>query len=495
MRMLIGGEWVDRADRIDVRDPQHDLLVDTVPRGTREDALAAIAVAADWFDRGCKPPTHERMRVLRAAADHVLARHEDFARTIASEGIKTIREARKEVTRCVETLRLSAEEARRVTGETIPFDQMPGSEGRLGWFSREPIGVIAAITPFNDPLNLVAHKIGPAIAAGNPIVVKPHSKTPLSALLLAQALDVAGVPAGMLQVVTGNGAEVGDAMVTDPRVRMVSFTGGRATGEAIARRAGPKKIAMELGSNCPVLVFPDADLDHAAAASVSGAFWAAGQNCLHVQRILVHEEVYAPFRDCFVAGAAAYQVGDKQDEATDMGPLIDEAAACRVASLADNAVAAGARLLTGGERSGTFLSPTVLEHVPLDHPVHREEVYGPVTVLAPFAAEAEGIALANRPDYGLHAAVFTGDVATAFRVIGGLRCGGVMVNDSTDYRIDAMPFGGVKGSGLGREGVRFALEEMTEPKVVCLAFPPPKAPVDSQAVPTGSDAARDLALR
>ncbi len=467
MRMLLGGEWVDRADRIEVHDPQNGLLVDTVPRATRADAQTAVHAAWAWFDRNRVPATHERMRILREAADHVLSRHEEFARTIATEGVKTIREARKEVTRCVETLRLSAEEARRVTGETIPFDQMPGSEGRLGWFAREPVGVIGAITPFNDPLNLVAHKIGPAIAAGNAIVVKPHSKTPLSALLLAQALDVAGMPAGMLQVVTGAGADVGDVLVTEPRVRMLSFTGGRRTGEAIARRTGLKKLAMELGSNCPVLVFPDADLDQAAASCVSGAFWAAGQNCLHVQRIIVHEEIYASFRDRLVAGAEAYRVGDKQDEATDMGPLIDEAAACRVERLVGDAVAGGARLLTGGERAGTFLAPTVLEDVPLDHEVNVEEVYGPVTNLAPFRAEAEAIALANRPDYGLHAALFTTDVATAFRVIGGLRCGGVMVNDSTDYRIDAMPFGGVKGSGLGREGVRFALQEMTEPKVVC----------------------------
>lgn len=468
MRMLLAGQWVERAECIAVRDPQNGALIDTVPRASRDDALAAIAVAQEWFAGRHLPPTHERMRVLREAADHVAARHEEFARTIASEGIKTIREARKEVTRCVETLRLSAEEARRVSGETIPFDQMPGSEGRLGWFTREPVGVIGAITPFNDPLNLVAHKIGPAIAAGNAVVVKPHSKTPLSALLLAQALDIAGIPAGMLQVLTGSGAEVGDALVTDARVRMLSFTGGRATGEMIARRAGLKKLAMELGSNCPVLVFPDADLNHAVAACVSGAFWAAGQNCLHVQRIILHQEIYDAFRDSFCASTATYRVGDKQDEATDMGPLINEDGAYRVEALVDDARDAGANLLTGGTRSGPFYAPTVLEGVPSSCAILRDEVYGPVTMLLRFRTADEAIALANDSDYGLHAAVFTKDLTRAFAVGSRLRCGGVMINDSTDYRIDAMPFGGSKASGLGREGVRFAVQEMTEPRVFCL---------------------------
>lgn len=470
MRMLLNGEWIDRPDHSEVRDPQDGSLVDTVPRATVDDMRVAIEAAAKAVQRARRRadmPTHERMRVLREAADTIAAEHEAYARTIAREGVKTIREARKEVTRCIDTLRLSAEEARRVAGRTIPFDQMPGSEGRVGYYRREPIGVIGAITPFNDPLNLVAHKVGPAVAAGNAVILKPDSKTPLSGLKLARALHDAGPPPGVIQAVTGPGREIGDVLVTDPRVRMISFTGGNATGEAIVRKAGLKKVTMELGSNSPVIVMADADLEQAVDASVSGAFWAAGQNCLHVQRLIVHEDVYAEFASRFVAQAEGYKVGDKLDEATDMGPLINEAAAQRVEDMVNEAVEAGATLLTGGHRSGTFYEPTLVEDLPDTCRLAREEIYGPVTALYSFRTPREAIDRANDVDYGLQAAIFTRDLATAYTAIAGLQCGGVMINDSTDYRIDAMPFGGVKGSGLGREGVGFAIEEMTEPKVVC----------------------------
>jgi glyceraldehyde-3-phosphate dehydrogenase (NADP+) len=408
------------------------------------------------------------MALLQGAADAMAGQPERFARTIAREGIKTIREARKEVSRCIDTLRISAEESRRLTGETIQFDQRPGSEGRWGYYILEPVGIVGAITPFNDPLNLVAHKVGPAIAAGNAVVVKPDSKTPLSALLLAQAMHETGLlPKGVLQVITGRGSEIGDVLVSDPRVRMISFTGGLKVGESIMGKVGLKKVGMELGSNCPVIVMPDADLDLAVAANVSGAFWAAGQNCLHVQRLLVHRTIYEPFLARFVAAAEAYRVGDKLDERTDMGPLINREAAERVESLVNEALAAGATLLTGGRRRGTFYAPTVLEHVPAACRLAREEVYGPVTSVQPFETLDEAIDLANAVDYGLQAGIFTRDLQAAFRAAAELQCGGVMVNESTDYRIDAMPFGGVKGSGLGREGVKFAMHEMTEPKVVC----------------------------
>ncbi len=467
MKMLLNGEWVDRPQKIEVRNPQDNGLIDTVPEASIEDMQAAIAAAVNGYEHTRTLPTHLRITVLQKAADMVAGRLEEFARSIALEGIKTIREARKEVTRCIETLRLSAEEARRISGQTISFDQRAGSEKRFGYYIRQPIGVVGAITPFNDPLNLVAHKTGPALAAGNAIIVKPHSATPLSALMLAEAIQDAGLPAGVLQVVTGRGAVVGDVLVMDPRVRMVSFTGGRATGKAILKKTGLKKVAMELGSNSPVIVMPDADLDLAVSANVSGAFWAAGQNCLHVQRLLLHEDIYAEFSARFVAGAEKYCVGDKLDEATDMGPLIDEAAAKRVESWVNEAVAAGAKLLTGGQRSGTFYAPTVLENLPGNCILASEEVYGPVTILYRFSTLEEAIQLANSTDYGLQAGIFTRDLKTAFRAAGDLHCGGVMVNDSTDYRIDAMPFGGIKGSGLGREGVQFAVQEMTEPKVVC----------------------------
>lgn len=467
MEMLLDGQWVDRPDKIEVRDPQDGSLVDTVPRASREDMLAAIAAAEAGLARAREMAAHERMRVLHEAAETIRREHETFARTIAREGIKTIREARKEVTRCIETLRVSAEEARRLNGETVPFDQMPGSENRVGYYRREPIGIVGAITPFNDPLNLVAHKVGPALAAGNAIIVKPDSKTPLSALKLASAIHDAGLPPGVVQVVTGDGSKVGDALVVDARVRMISFTGGLDTGLKIMSKVGLKKVGMELGSNSPVIVMPDADLQHAVDANVSGAFWAAGQNCLHVQRLLVHDDIYDDFCEGFIRKTESYQVGDKLDERTDMGPLINEPAASRVERLVQQALDDGATLLTGGERSGTFYAPTVLAGVPEATPLAQEEIYGPVTILYRFQELDEAIERANNVEYGLQAGIFTNDLNTAFHVADRLHCGGVMVNDSTDYRIDAMPFGGVKGSGLGREGVRFALQEMTEPKLVC----------------------------
>ncbi|MFQ5401047.1 MAG: aldehyde dehydrogenase family protein [Anaerolineae bacterium] len=467
MKMLLNGEWVGRAQKDEVRNPQDNALVDTVPRATTEDMNAAIEAAVAGFERARAMPVHQRMAVLNKTADIMAAKHEAYARTIASEGIKTIREARKEVTRCIETIRVSAEEARRLNGETVAFDQMPGSENRMGYYSREPIGIIGAITPFNDPLNLVAHKVGPALASGNAIIVKPDSKTPLSALWLARAIHDAGIPPGVLQVITGPGREVGNILVTDPRVRMISFTGGLETGKAIMNKIGLKKVGMELGSNCPVIVMADADMDLAISANVSGAFWAAGQNCLHVQRLIVQDSVYDEFKQRFVAAAEAYNVGDKLDEATDMGPMINESAAVSVEKMVNEAVAAGATLLTGGQREGTFYDPTVLENMPESVSLSCEEIYGPVTILYRFTELEEAIARANDVDYGLQAGIFTRDLNTAFKAAAKLDCGGVMINDSTDYRIDAMPFGGVKGSGLGREGIQFALQEMTEPKLVC----------------------------
>jgi glyceraldehyde-3-phosphate dehydrogenase (NADP+) len=465
--MYLNGVWVDRSPKIEVRNPQDNSLVDTVPRGTAADMKDAIEAAVAGFERARAMPIHQRMTILQKTADTLTAKHEEYARIIAQEGIKTIREARKEVTRCIATIRISAEEARRLNGETIPFDQMPGSENRLGYYSREPIGIIGAITPFNDPLNLVAHKVGPGLAGGNAVIVKPDSKTPLSALWLARAFHDAGVPPGVLQVITGPGREIGDVLVNDPRVRMISFTGGPRTGKAIMNNIGLKKVGMELGSNCPVIVMDDADLELAVAANVSGAFWAAGQNCLHVQRLIVQANIYEEFKQRFVAATKKYRVGDKLDEKTDMGPLINETAAIHVEEMVNEALAAGATLLTGGGREGAFYDPTVLENVPDSVALACEEIYGPVTVLYRFHELDEAIERANDVDYGLQAGIFTRDLQTAFQAADRLESGGVMINDSTDYRIDAMPFGGVKGSGLGREGIQFALQEMTEPKVVC----------------------------
>lgn len=471
MKMLLKGQWIDRDKKIDVKDPYDNSLIDTVPSATKEDVETALQAAVKGFEVARRMTVYERAQVLSKTAAIVSENREEFARLIAKESSKTIREARKEASRCVNTLTVSAEEAKRILGESIPFDSFPGGEKRHGYYYRFPIGVVLAITPFNDPLNLVAHKLGPAIAAGNAVVLKPATVTPLSALKLAEALLDAGLPPLVLQVLTGYGAVIGDLLVQDGRVRMISFTGGVEAGQRIAQLAGIKKMGMELGSNSPVIVWEDSDLDWAVESCVSGAFWAAGQNCIGVQRLYVHNSIYDAFRDRFVDRTSRYRLGDKMKEETDMGPLITEGEAKRVEMWVEEAVKQGARILTGGKRHGAVYEPTVLENVPESATIHREEVFGPTVNLYPVASLDEALDKANSLPFGLHAAVFTKNVDVAFKAAYGLDCGGVMVNDSTDYRLDSMPFGGIKHSGLGREGIKFALQEMTEPKVICFYLP------------------------
>lgn len=467
MKMLLRDEWVDREETIEVRDPQNGKVVDTVPQASKADVDAAIGAAVEGAAKSRKMGSYARATVLRDTANLVEERADAFAELIATEGVKTIREARKEVARCVNVLNVCADSAKHIEGETITFDSFPGGENRKGWYERVPLGVISAITPFNDPLNLVAHKIGPAIAAGNSAVLKPATSTPLTALKLVETLQEAGLPSLVIQAITGEPRGLGDGLFTDERVAMVSFTGGVETGRMIASRAGLKKLGMELGSNCPVIVWEDADVPWAVETCVSGAFGAAGQNCIGVQRIYVHEKVYERFRDAFVKKTDELKLGNKLDESTDVGVLIDEAAAERVKSWIDEAAGQGATVLTGGDRNGTSIKPAVLENVPTDARIHSDEVFGPAVNLYRVNDLDETIAACNSLPYGIHAAIFTKDLDVAWRAYDELHFGGVIINDSTDYRLDAMPFGGVKESGMGREGVRFSVREMTEPKVAC----------------------------
>jgi glyceraldehyde-3-phosphate dehydrogenase (NADP+) len=464
-RMLIDGQWIARDEVIEVRNPYDGRLVDTVPRGRPADIDAAITAAARAA--GEPWPLHARCEVLSRAAGRIDADLEGYARTIALEGSKTIREARREPVRCAALLRLAAEEGRRLAGETLPFDSRPGSENRVGYYFRFPVGVVGAITPFNDPLAMACHKAGPALAGGNAVVLKPGTATPLSALRLAQDLADAGLPSGRLNVVTGRGEDLGGAIVADPRVRLVTFTGGVETGLRITRAAGIKKLCMELGSNSPVIVMADADLDRAVPAIAAGAFAQAGQNCLGVQRVFVLSEAYDRFRERFVAHVTSLEAGPSMDEATDVCAMITIAQAERVESWVREAEAAGARVLAGGRREGALMWPTVLESVPPGARLDREEAYGPVVSLYRVATIEDAIARANAVDYGLHAAIFTESLRAAFEAVRGLHVGGVIVNDSTDYRLDVMPFGGTKLSGIGREGIRAALQDMTETRVVC----------------------------
>nr|WP_080876331.1 aldehyde dehydrogenase family protein [Oceanobacillus timonensis] len=465
-KMFLGGRWVEKDEVIHVYDPQDNAVITTVPKASEADILIAIEAAEEGAKIAENMPVHERISIINKAADYVEEHQAMFAETIAREGSKTITEARGEVVRCINTLRLSAEEARRIIGETISFDQMPGHENRVGYYYRFPIGIVAAITPFNDPLNLVAHKVGPAIASGNAIIVKPASLTPLSGLLLAEAFEAAGLPEKVLSVVTGSGSEIGDILVTHPSIRMVSFTGGVETGEKIAKKAGLKKLSMELGSNSPAIVLQDAHIDDAVSSCVAGAFGAVGQNCIGVQRIFIETSVFDEFVRKFVKETKKYKTGNKKDETTDMGPLISEREAIRVEEWVHEELEENAILLTGGKRNGAFYTPTVLMNVAADAKMATEEIFGPVVLLFEVENLTEAIEKANQVNYGLQAGIFTKDIHLAFQAIQQLEVGGVMVNDTSDYRIDSMPFGGVKGSGLGREGVKYTIQEMTEPKVV-----------------------------
>jgi glyceraldehyde-3-phosphate dehydrogenase (NADP+) len=471
MKMLLDGQWLDRDEKIDVIDPFDNSVIDTVPCGSAEDVETALAAAVRGFEITKKMSVYDRAQILFKAAAIISDRLDEFATIIAREGSKTINEARKEAGRCVNTMTASAEESKRILGETIPFDSFPGGEKRRGYYYRFPIGVVLAITPFNDPLNLVAHKIGPAFAAGNAVILKPATVTPLSAIKLVEVMVEAGMPPQAIQVITGYGSQIGDPLVSDERVRMISFTGGVEAGKHIASKAGIKKIGMELGSNSPVIVWKDADLDLAVESCVSGSFWAAGQNCIGVQRLLIHKDIYDEFKTRFVERTRKYKIGDKMKADTDMGPMITEGEAIRVEKWVNEAVSKGAVLLTGGKRQGSLYEPTVLEDLPPDVTIHCEEVFGPTVNFYQIEDLDEAIKEANSLPYGLLAAVFTSNVDVAFKASYDLDCGGVMINDSTDYRLDSMPFGGVKYSGLGREGLKFSLQEMTEPKVVCFYLP------------------------
>lgn len=466
-KMLLAGEWVTREKKISVENPQNGEIIAQIPVANKEDALFAIEEGVKGAKIASRLSVFERMSILNRAANWIEERKQLFAQTISLEGSKTIREARKEVKRCIQTIRISAEETRRLHGKTLSFDQMEGNENRIGYYQRLPIGLIVAITPFNDPLNLVAHKLGPAIAAGNAIIIKPSTVTPLSALLLAEAFEQAGLPKKVLSVLPGHSSEIGDVLVSHPAVRMISFTGGYEVGKEIASKAGVKKLSMELGSNSPCIVLKDAEIKEAVESIVSGAFWAAGQNCIGVQRVYIEEELYADFEEAIVYRTSQLQIGDKFSEKTDMGPLITKKEAIRIENLVDEAISNGAHCLCGGKREGTYYLPTILTNVDAESKIAKEELFGPVVILDSVKNLSEAIKKSNDVSYGLQAGIFTKNLDLAFRAIKELEYGGIMVNDSSDFRIDAMPFGGMKQSGIGREGVEFSIQEMTELKVIC----------------------------
>ncbi|HEY3382854.1 MAG TPA: aldehyde dehydrogenase family protein [Vicinamibacterales bacterium] len=465
---LLAGSWERSAHALPVVNPYDNSTVGSTwlagdPEFERA-TVAAVAAAAEMW----RLPAYERANILMRAFKELTERREEIGRTIAGEAGKAIRDALGEADRGTMTFQVAAEEARRIGGEVIPMDLAPHGRNRIAFTRRYPIGPVAAISPFNFPFNLTAHKLAPAIAAGNPIVLKPASKTPLSALILAEALDHAGVPKGALSVLPMS-RRTGDRLVTDERYKLLTFTGSSSVGWGMKARAGRKKVILELGGNAGVIVDETADLDFAVRRVAVGGFALAGQSCISVQRVYVHRRLFDRFAAALVARVEMLKVGDPMDPATDIGPMIEEPEAARVDEWVKEAVREGAHVLTGGTRLGPALfAPTVLTGVPETAKVCAQEVFAPVVGLYPFDDFADAIARVNRSSFGLQAGVFTNDLLRTLVAMDALEVGGVIVNDVSAWRIDHMPYGGVKDSGIGREGPRYTIEEMTEPKLIVI---------------------------
>ncbi len=464
---LLDGKWVEDGDAVEVRSPYDGAVVGSVFQGRREHADAAIAAAVKAFGTTRRLPAFERQRVLRRIAENIGKRKEEFARTMAQEAGKPLKAARTEVDRSIFAFTVAAEESTRIYGEYLPLDLQEYTAGRWGMVKRFPLGPIAGITPFNFPLNLVAHKVAPAIASGCTMVLKPAPQTPLTALLLAEAVQQAGWPDGALNVIPLSNEDAG-LLVTDDRLKMISFTGSGPVGWDIKRRAGKKKVLLELGGNAGVIVHSDADLAYAAERCVTGGFTYAGQTCISVQRILVQRSVFEKFTELLVAGASKLQTGDPLDEATDLGPVIRESDAVRASDWVQEAVRGGARLLCGGHRNGSVLDATVLTATRPDMKVNCQEIFAPVVTVESYETFDDSIRGINDSPFGLQAGIFTRDAKLIFHAFEELEVGGLLAGDVPSFRIDHMPYGGVKDSGLGREGLRYAIEEMTEPKLLVM---------------------------
>lgn len=467
-KLLIDGQWVDAGPALEVKNKYNGQVVGTVPTARREDVDAAIAAAERAEDVMADMPAYKRSEILLRAAALLRERADDMAKTIAAEAGKALKYARAEADRAVSTFTFAAEEAKRLHGETIPLDAAPSGEGYFGFWLRRPVGVIAAISPFNFPLNLVAHKVAPALAAGNTLVLKPASTTPLSAVKLCQILTEAGLPAGALNLVVGGGGTVGEWLITDPRVDKITFTGSPDVGRHILSVAGIKKVTLELGNTSPVIVAPDADLDLVAKRCAVGAFYNSGQVCISVQRIYSQKQVYEPFSEKFIKATEAMVVGDPLDERVDVGPMIDEKEVDRIESWVKEAQSGGAKALTGARREGAVYYPTILSDVSSDMKVVAEETFAPVASVIQSDDFEESLRLANDSKFGLQVGVFTRDIDRVLRAIKRLNFGGVMINETPAFRVDHMPYGGNRQSGLGREGVKFAMEEMTNIQLVAI---------------------------
>jgi acyl-CoA reductase-like NAD-dependent aldehyde dehydrogenase len=460
--LLIDGEWVETGTWLEVRSPYSGEVVGRVAKGGRAEAQRAVDAASRALESPL--PAHKRAEILVKVAGLIGRRHEEVARTICEEAGKPIKTARVEASRAMSTYTFAAVEARKLSGEMVPMDAAQAGEGKLAFTMRKPIGVVGAISPFNFPCNLVAHKLAPALAAGCPVVLKPASATPLSALLLAELEQEAGLPAGWLNVVVGPASEIGDVLVEDERVKLITFTGSGEVGWKLQERSPRKRVKLELGNSTPVIVAEDADLETAATKLAANAFAFAGQSCISVQRIYVDRSRFDAFLDLFVPKVDALKVGDPGEDDTDVGPVIDDDARTR---LADWIAESGGEVRTGGEQDG-LLKPTVLANVPDEAKISCEEAFGPVVVVNPFDSFDEALDRANATRFGLQAGVFTRSLDAALDAADRLEFGGVVINEAPTFRSDQMPYGGVKSSGNTKEGPAWAVREMTEERLVVI---------------------------
>jgi len=467
-RLLVNGRWVETQEKVAILSPYDGRLVGNVCRADEKMMEAAIAAAAGAFEKTRRLPAYERSAMLLAIVRGLKEARRDLVKTIVGEAGKPITYAKGEVERCILTFTIAAEEANRIGGEMIPLDISPTAAGRTGITRRFPLGPIAAITPFNFPLNLVAHKVAPALAAGNTVIVRPASQTPISSLILGRICTEAGVPKGAINIVPSS-VEVAQKLVTDERIKKITFTGSDAVGWGLKNRCGKKKITLELGGNAAVIVHGDCDLDFAAQRIAIGSFAYAGQVCISVQRIYVEESVFASFKRKFLKAIREnVGVGDPRKGTTVVGPIIDSGSADRIMEWIAEAKKGGARVLCGGRREGNIIQPTVLANVGPRMKISCREAFGPVVTLSPYSDFDEALKEANDSVYGLQAGVFTRDIRRIYRAFCQLDVGGVIINDYPTFRVDNMPYGGVKNSGFGREGVRYAIEEMTELKLLVL---------------------------
>ncbi len=464
---LLNGKWIKSGKKREIKSPYDGEVAGVITIPDRETALESVGAAQKAYEKFRDSASYERSNILKKIAHGIEERKEEFTRVLVLEGGKPFKTARVEVTRAVTTFSVAAEEANRFNGgKLVPIDITPGNEGMFGIAKRFPLGVVMGISPFNFPLNLVAHKVAPAIASGNALILKPASQTPLSALMLGEVVMEAGLPEGMLNILPLPGAEI-EPVIEDERIRKVSFTGSDEIGWELMRKHPKKKVTLELGGNAATVIDEDPpDLDFAAGRNAWGAFYQAGQSCISVQRIYAHEKIFDKFMNKFIEETGKLKLGDPMLESTDVGPVIDSGSADRIMKWIEEALDRGARMLTGGQREGSLIEPTVLTNVPPDCNVSCNEIFGPVVHVESYSDFDDVLRSVNNSRYGLQAGVFTKDMKKAFKAYKTFEVGGVIVNDYPSFRVENMPYGGVKDSGVGKEGLRYAIEEMTELKLM-----------------------------